>query len=188
MKKIIIIIFFLCFYISQAAVSDESDNIVISHHAIGLGFGFSQELDSVESSYSFPAGMSLFYQFTGPSSFPLLLGFSVTGYGFSPLEDYFNTSFMLVPLLSAGFGLLMPLFPESSIGIYPVIRYGQYFRTFNYDNQDYWGSRPVFSAGIEFLIFTETNMCFSIDIFYSIFFDDQQIHLLTYGNRSGYVF
>jgi hypothetical protein len=168
----------------EAAPSDDGKNL---HHAIGLELGFLKELNN-DSPYGIPAGIGLFYQFTGPPRFPVLLGVDVNSYGFPPLDDGYETSLMLVPSLSIGYGYQVSLHREASIGIFPVLKYGQYIRRFTYEGKDYQGSRPVLSGGVEFILFSEMKILFSFGFFYTLYLDDQPINFLAYRNRTGYVF
>jgi hypothetical protein len=95
---------------------------------------------------------------------------------------------MLLPSLSLGYGFILPLFENSALGIFPVLKYGQYFRWFTFNDSTYMGSRPVLSAGIEIFLYTEKNTIFSIGFYFSYIFDNEAIHLLTYRNRIGYAF
>ena len=132
--------------------------------------------------------MGLFYQFTDSSSIPILLGIDLNAYGFPPLASEYDISFMVIPSLYIGYGLYFPLYEGATLGLFPVIKYGQYIRSFTYNNEIYWGSRPVFSIGAELFLYSEKNFMFSIGFYYTLIFDDDPIHLLSYKNRNGYVF
>ncbi len=188
MKKIGFIMFFVLVIFHPTIKADEQSLTVTSHHAFGAELSFSQQLNVSQTPYGFPVGMGLFYQFTGPFSFPIMIGVDINAYGFPPKDSNFGSSFMVVPSITLGFGFYFPLYEKTVLGLFPVIKYGQYFRTFTYNGIESFGSRPVLSAGIDLFLYTEKNIMFSLGIYYTILFDNSPIHLISYRNRSGFVF
>jgi hypothetical protein len=188
MQKVRVIILLLIILIHPVIKADGKDSIKSSHQAFGAELSFSQQLSVAQSPYGFPVGMGIFYQFTGSSSLPILIGLDVNAYGFPPRDSTFGSSFMVIPSLSLGFGFQFPLYENASLELFPIIKYGQYFRTFIYNGEKSFGTRPAISAGMEFFLYSEKNIMFSLGIYYTILLDNNPVHLISYKNRSGFVF
>ncbi len=157
-------------------------------NAAGVEITLAGRYQGFDDPYSMPAGIGLFYEYILPGKYPLFLGADCEWYGFSPLEDEYDYSWMIIPAASFGYSFRRNFTGSSSLAFSPFIAVGQYFRTFTWNSKQYSGSRPHIKTGFDFALVTEKHYIFTVCFFYAFFMDETGISMPGFRNRAGYVF
>ncbi len=189
MRRIFPAIFILSvfIFIYTADIHAEERINVKNSHIIAAELSILGQTNNFEDPYSLPAGIGILYEYHG-FSIPMILGLETEWFGFVPINENYNDSSMIVPSLILAYSFIIPLSEKSSLQLMPALSAGQYFRSFERNNQTYKGSKPIIKSGLDIMLITEKNMVFTIGFFYTLIMDNNVISFPGYRNRIGYAF
>lgn len=179
MKKNHIIIFLIFFYAGQgfSLTTTQSAGVQI---AIYGSEPFSENL------YSLPSGMGIYYTLTSGKTPSIFLGTDILWYGFTPLNNFYGDSFMLIQSIAAGYRFRFTLRPPTALVFSPYLTCGYYTRRITTQDAAMWFTRPVLTLGVETAVEAGKRASSSIGLFVTFIMDNTPVVMPGLLIRTGY--
>jgi hypothetical protein len=134
--------------------------------------------------YSGPLGLGGYYErrhvFGG-----LFLGGQAAAYGFYPRREDFDTSFMLVGGIKAGWEFSFPIERRFGFCVSPYVSGRYYWRRFDYQGQIFSAVRPMVAAGADLDLLIRRRPHFGVNFELVLILDETLRLTLGQGQRIG---